>query len=113
MCVCVLVLYLLPLLFCVSVSSSEFEPEPMEELSWLSWGQVRKTSPSSDRDGVSVRERILSRLFGLINFLIFKVIQLPRLRGADETGVRRQFKTDNKDARQCLVCFYLRGGDGS
>lgn len=83
MYVCRIWLYSLPLLFCVSVSSSELEPEPMEELSWLSWGQVRKTSPSSDRDGVSVRERILSRLFGLINFLIFKVIQLPRLQRAD------------------------------
>ena len=86
----------------------------MEELSWLSWGQVRKTSPSSDRDGVSVRERILSRLFGLINFRIFKVIQLPRLQGANKTGAKGQFKikADN-DARQGLVCFYLRGGDGS
>lgn len=85
----------------------------MEELSWLSWGQVRKTSPSSDRDGVSVRERILSRLLGLISFRIFKVIQLPRLRGADKAGARRRFNTDNKDARQRLVWFYLRGGEGS
>lgn len=68
----------------------------MEELSWLSCGQVRKTSPSSDRDGVSVRERILSRLLGLISFRIFKVIQLPRLRGADTTGVRLKFDTDNE-----------------
>lgn len=72
-------LYSLLLLLCVSVSSRELEPEPMDELSWLSWGQVRKPSPDSDRDGVSVSERILSRLFGLISFLIFKVIQLPRL----------------------------------
>lgn len=76
-------LYSLLLLFCVSVSSSELEPEPMDELSWLSWGNARKPSP--EVEGVSVRERILSRLFGLINFLIFKVIQLPRLqKGGDE-----------------------------
>lgn len=98
-------LYSLPLLFCVSVSSSELEPEPMEELSWLSWGQVRKTFPSSDRDGVSVRERILSRLFGLINFLIFKVIQLPRLQRADLTGVKWQINTDNEEAREFLSLF--------
>lgn len=79
-CVYAFLLYSLLLLFCVSVSSSELEPEPMDELSWLSWGNVRKPSPYSEREGVSVRERILSRLFGLINFLIFKVIQLPRLR---------------------------------
>lgn len=72
-------LYSLLLLFCVSVSSSELEPEPIDELSWLSWGNNRKSSPSSERDGVSVRERILSRLFGLISFFIFRVIQLPRL----------------------------------
>lgn len=76
----------LPLLFCASASSSELEPEPMDELSWLSGGQVRNPSPDSEREGVSVSDRILSRLFGLINFLIFKVIQLPRL----QTGQMRQ-----------------------
>lgn len=34
--VCVFNLYSLLLLLCVSVSSSELEPEPMDELSWLS-----------------------------------------------------------------------------
>lgn len=77
-CVC-LVLSDSLLLMCESVSSSELVPEPMDELSWLSWGNIRKLSPNSDRDGVSVRDRILSRLFGLISFFIFRVIQLPRL----------------------------------
>lgn len=69
----------------------------MEELSWLSWGQGRKPSPNSDREGVSVRERILSRLFGLINFLIFKVIQLPRLQRTDEEGEQQR---TNKNKRK-------------
>lgn len=97
-CVCVSPLYSLLLLFCVRVSSSELEPEPMDELSWLSGGQVRKPSPDSDREGVRVRERILSRLFGLISFLIFKVIQLPRLpRTGGETQDEQQHQKESHD----------------
>ena len=96
---CVFALYSLLLLFCVSVSSSELEPEPMEELSWLSWGKVRKLSPDSDRDGVSVRDRIFSRLLGLISFLIFRVIQLPRLKGRSSRELDRG-PTKQEDKRQ-------------
>lgn len=72
----------------------------MEELSWLSWGQDRKPSPNSDREGVSVRERILSRLFGLINFLIFKVIQLPRLQRTDEEGSETEDQQEQEERQR-------------
>lgn len=93
--VCVFRLYSLLLFFCVSVSSSELEPEPTDELSRLSCGQVRKPSPNSDREGVNVRERIRSRLFGLMNFLIFNVIQFPRLQNERQSKEweRRQTRT--------------------
>lgn len=92
---------------CVSVSSNELEPEPIEELSWLSCVKARKPSPDSERDGVSVSERILSRLLGLINFLIFRVIQFPRL--------QRTYQADSETERPsgtkkfCFICvFYLK-----
>lgn len=101
-------LYSLLLRFCVRVSSSELEPEPMEELSWLSGGQVRKPSPDSDREGVRVRERILSRLFGLISFLIFKVIQLPRLPRTERARSETQGQQQQKESiRQ--FCVYFKG----
>lgn len=72
------------------MSSSEFEPEPTDELSWLSIGGTdRKPSPESERVGVSVRERMRSRLLGLISFFIFRVIQLPRLERGMERGMER------------------------
>lgn len=68
------------LLWWVRLSSSELDPEPTDELSWLSGcGSVRNPSLDSERDGVCVRERMRSRLFGLMSFLIFSVIQFPLL----------------------------------